>query len=183
MRADVRRWSGWVRGFLGCCAVMASTLWAQSGTVLPAPAAAPAAASAPVPAGGGVGDAAFERRVMRLADLLRCLVCQNQTIADSNAELANDLKNQIREQLRQGRTEEQIVQFMVERYGDFVLYKPPLKTTTALLWFGPVLLILGATVVVVLMVRRRPVAAAPALDEQQNQAVDRLLSDPPKEGA
>ena len=75
-------------------------------------------------------DPALEKRVMALAEELRCLVCQNQTIADSHAELAIDLKDQIREKLKAGMSEEQILQFMVARYGDFVLYKPPVKATT-----------------------------------------------------
>ena len=95
---------------------------------------APLLTAPPVPASASVraleGDLALERQVMVIADLLRCLVCQNQTIADSNAELATDLKQQIREQLRQGRSEAQIMQFMVERYGDFVLYKPCLLYTS-----------------------------------------------------
>src|SRR3989449_8358080 len=90
-------------------------------------------------------DARLERRVTALAHELRCLVCQNQTLADSNAPLAVDLRNQIREQLKAGKTERDVVEFMVARYGDFVLYRPPFKATTAALWLGPfVLLVLGA---------------------------------------
>lgn len=89
-------------------------------------------------------DPVANKRAVQLAEQLRCLVCQNQTIADSNAELALDLRRQIREQIAQGRSDGQIVDFMVERYGDFVLYRPPLKETTLFLWFGPpVLLLLG----------------------------------------
>jgi cytochrome c-type biogenesis protein CcmH len=87
------------------------------------------------------GDAAFEARVRSLASELRCLVCQNQTIADSNADLAVDLKNHIREKLREGQSESQIIDFMVERYGEFVLYRPRLNAATALLWWGPLLLL------------------------------------------
>ena len=75
-----------------------------------------------------------------LAEELRCLVCQNQTIADSNAELALDLRRQIREQIAAGKTDDEIVDYMVARYGDFVLYQPPVKATTLLLWAGPALL-------------------------------------------
>src|SRR5881394_4407761 len=90
-------------------------------------------------------DAALEKRVRELSTELRCLVCQNQTLADSNAPLALDLRNQIREQLKAGKTERDVVDFMVPRYGDFVLYRPPFKATTAALWTGPfVLLALGA---------------------------------------
>jgi cytochrome c-type biogenesis protein CcmH len=87
-------------------------------------------------------DAVLEARVEGLAAQLRCLVCQNQSLADSHAALAIDLKNQVREQLRSGRDEAQVIDYMTQRYGDFVLYKPPLKATTALLWSGPVLLVL-----------------------------------------
>lgn len=80
---------------------------------------------------------------MALAEELRCLVCQNQTIADSHAELAIDLKNQVREKLAQGMSEKEVVDYMVQRYGDFVLYRPPVKSTTWLLWFGPFMLLIG----------------------------------------
>jgi cytochrome c-type biogenesis protein CcmH/NrfF len=87
-------------------------------------------------------DPALEARVDGLAAQLRCLVCQNQSLADSHAGLAIDLKNQVREQLRAGRDEAQVIDYMTQRYGDFVLYKPPWKATTALLWSGPALLAL-----------------------------------------
>ncbi len=88
-----------------------------------------------------VATASLDVRTMALAGELRCLVCQNQSLADSHAPLALDLRGQIREQLAQGRSEQQVVEFMVQRYGDFVLYEPPLNTSTALLWFGPALLL------------------------------------------
>jgi cytochrome c-type biogenesis protein CcmH len=91
-----------------------------------------------------VEDPVLEKRVMALAEELRCLVCQNQTLADSHAALAVDLKNRIRELLREGKTEREVLDFMVQRYGDFVLYRPPLRGATALLWAGPfILLALG----------------------------------------
>src|SRR5207245_11469173 len=86
-------------------------------------------------------DPALEQRVMTLAAELRCLVCQNQTLADSNAPLAEDLRNQVREKMRQGASDSEIVDYMVARYGDFVLYRPPVKATTLMLWFGPLLLL------------------------------------------
>lgn len=89
------------------------------------------------------GDPALEARVQALAAELRCLVCQNQNLAESHAELALDLKNQVREQLRAGRTPEQVLAFMTERYGDFVRYRPPWKASTWLLWLGPALLLLA----------------------------------------
>ena len=100
-------------------------------------------------------DPALEAKVQRVASELRCLVCQNQTIADSHAELAIDLRNQVREMLRRGDSEQQIIDYMTARYGDFVLYRPPVKTTTALLWFGPGVLLVGAVAVFIVMLRRR----------------------------
>ncbi len=87
---------------------------------------------------------ALEAQVNTISNELRCLVCQNQTIADSNADLAIDLKNQIRTQLTQGRTQAEILGYMVQRYGDFVLYKPPLKASTWFLWLGPFAILLLA---------------------------------------
>jgi cytochrome c-type biogenesis protein CcmH len=100
-------------------------------------------------------DPALELRVQRLANELRCLVCQNQTIADSNAELAVDLRNQVREQLRQGKSEEEILAYMVQRYGDFVRYRPPVKMQTLVLWIGPFLLLAGGVVALMRHLRRR----------------------------
>jgi cytochrome c-type biogenesis protein CcmH len=100
-------------------------------------------------------DPVLEARVMKLSAELRCLVCQNQTIADSNAGLAVDLRNQVRDMLKRGDTPEQITDYMTARYGDFVLYRPPVKSTTAVLWYGPAALLLVAVVVLLLIVRRR----------------------------
>ena len=115
----------------------------------------------------------LERRVNDLAHELRCLVCQNQTIADSNAPLAQDLRNQIREQLQDGKSEREVIDFMVARYGDFVLYRPPFKATTVTLWAGPfVLLALGAW----LVVRRvRKKAPPPELTEAERRRAAQLL--------
>jgi cytochrome c-type biogenesis protein CcmH len=121
-------------------------------------------------------DPALEARVMALAAELRCLVCQNQTIADSNAGLAVDLREQVREKMRQGMSDAQIVDFMVERYGDFVLYRPPLKATTLLLWFGPLLLLAAGIVALFyrLARRRRPEEAqlAPADEERARRLLE-----------
>src|SRR5438034_1751303 len=90
------------------------------------------------------GDPELEKRVMKLSQELRCLVCQNETLADSRADLAEDLRSKIREQMKAGKSDKEIVAFLTDRYGDFVLYRPPVKPTTYLLWFGPfVLLIAG----------------------------------------
>ena len=109
-----------------------------------------------------VADPALEARVMAIGAELRCLVCQNETVAASNADLAVDLRGQIREQLRAGRSESDILAFMSQRYGDFVLYRPPLQTSTVLLWIGPfVLLLLGGFALVRHLKRR----AAGSFDE------------------
>ncbi len=100
-------------------------------------------------------DPVIEARMVKIAEELRCLVCQNQTIASSNAGLAVDLRNQVREMLRRGDSDQQIIDYMTARYGDFVLYRPPLKGTTALLWFGPGVLPVGGLTVLFLVLRRR----------------------------
>ncbi|HEY2927024.1 cytochrome c-type biogenesis protein [Piscinibacter sp.] len=100
-------------------------------------------------------DAAIEARMLRIAAQLRCLVCQNQSLADSNAGLAEDLREQLRVMLRHGDSDEQIERYMTQRYGDFVLYRPPLKATTLLLWFGPALLLALGLGTLVLVLRRR----------------------------
>lgn len=101
------------------------------------------------------GNPALELRVNQLASELRCLVCQNQTIADSHAELAVQLKNEVRTQLAQGRSEDEVRDFMVARYGDFVLYRPPVSTATALLWAGPAVLLLIGLGLLVQYIRAR----------------------------
>ena len=123
-------------------------------------------------------DPVLEERVNRVGELLRCLVCQNQTIADSNADLAVDLKNEIRDMMRKGQTDEQIVDFMVARYGDFVLYKPQVKSTTWLLWFGPgVLLVAGiGTLFFKLRKRASAQAAPPELSDEQRERAYSLLN-------
>lgn len=98
---------------------------------------------------------ALEKRVMELSEELRCLVCQNQSLADSHAELAIDLKNQVREKLGQGMSNQQVIDYMVARYGDFVLYRPPVKSVTWLLWFGPFVLLFGGIGFLILKLRRR----------------------------
>jgi cytochrome c-type biogenesis protein CcmH len=105
-------------------------------------------------------DPALEARVMALAGELRCLVCQNETIAASHADLAVDLRNQVREMLRSGATEAQVLDYMTARYGDFVLYRPPLKSTTVLLWYGPALLLAGGLGGLWWVLRRRSKLAA-----------------------
>jgi cytochrome c-type biogenesis protein CcmH len=128
----------------------------------------PAGAKDAAPA---AADPALEARVMALSAELRCLVCQNQTIADSNAGLAIDLREQVREKMRQGLSDGQIVDFMVERYGDFVLYRPPLKATTLLLWFGPLLLLAaGIAALFFRLARRRPPEQTPLAPADEERA-------------
>jgi len=100
-------------------------------------------------------DPVLEQRLARLTQELRCLVCQNESLADSHAELAADLRNQMREQMRAGRSDEQIKAWLTERYGDFVLYRTPLKATTAVLWFGPAALLLAGLGGLVFYLNRR----------------------------
>ena len=109
-------------------------------------------------------DPAIEARMMLLAAELRCLVCQNQTIADSHSGLADDLRRQIRELLAKGQTDDQIRDYMTQRYGDFVLYNPPFKASTALLWVGPALLMAGALGTLFVVLRRRQRLGADAFD-------------------
>jgi cytochrome c-type biogenesis protein CcmH len=100
-------------------------------------------------------DPALEARMQAIAVELRCLVCQNETIAASSADLAVDLRNQVRQMLRDGKSQREIIDYMTARYGDFVLYRPPVKGTTMLLWFGPVLALVAGVAVLVLVLRRR----------------------------
>jgi cytochrome c-type biogenesis protein CcmH len=121
-------------------------------------------------------DPILEKRVVAIAEELRCLVCQNQTIADSNAPLAVDLRQQVREKLAQGMSDRGVTDFMVERYGDFVLYRPRVKSTTWLLWFGPFLLLSGGLVALGLKLKRRAHAEPiSALSEAEKQRVAEML--------
>ena len=121
-------------------------------------------------------DPDLEHRLVVLTEQLRCLVCQNQSIADSHAELAIDLKNQVREKLKQGESDEKIMEYMVARYGDFVLYRPPVKATTFPLWFGPFALLLAAVAgLFYYIVRRRHSAPPPPLSEAEQARVRALL--------
>ena len=126
-------------------------------------------------------DPVLEKRVTELSELLRCLVCQNQTIADSHAELAIDLKNQIREKMRAGESDRQIVDYMVARYGDFVLYKPPVKATTVVLWAGPFVLLLGglASLFFKLRKRVRQAQAGEVMTEEDHLRAAALLQEDP----
>lgn len=121
-------------------------------------------------------DPVAEARLMTLASELRCLVCQNQTIADSNADLAVDLRNEIREKIESGMSDAEIKDFMVARYGDFVLYRPPLKNTTLFLWIGPFLLLsVGGGILYFTLRQRRQRAAEPELSRDEQALAESLL--------
>lgn len=125
-------------------------------------------------------DPVAHSRVVEVSKQLRCLVCQNESIADSQAELAIDLRNQVIAQVRAGKTNEEIVQYMVDRYGDFVLYNPPFKTSTLILWLGPAALFLGGIAAFVINVRRRKRLVAEAskpLTAEEQALADELLSE------
>lgn len=124
-------------------------------------------------------DPIAHKRVVEVSEQLRCLVCQNQSIADSNAELAVDLRNQVIEQVKAGKTNKEIVDYMVERYGDFVLYKPPFKLSTAILWLGPLCLFVAGLGAFYINLRRRKrmvAEAAKPLSAQDKALADELLS-------
>lgn len=123
----------------------------------------------------------LDKRAAALEEELRCLVCQNQTIADSHAGLASDLRREVREQLAQGKSEQEVLDFMVQRYGDFVLYRPPVKSTTWLLWFGPFLLLAAGALLLVSRLRaaRSRAAETPPSEEALQRA--RALLDNHKE--
>ena len=144
--------------------VLALSFLLQAGGAAGAGEALPAAA-----------DPALEKRVMELSAELRCLVCQNQSLADSNAGLAVDLRNEIRDRMKQGENEAQIVDFMVARYGDFVLYRPPIKAATVLLWFGPVVLLAIGFIILFRRLLRRRAAVEPELSAADRDRAARLL--------
>lgn len=124
-------------------------------------------------------DPVTEKRLQKLSEELRCLVCQNQTIADSNAALAVDLREQIRERLRAGASDREVTEYMVARYGDFVLYRPPLRATTLLLWAGPALLLgIALAVYLTYLARRGRVAPVAPLDAAEQARVRELLAAP-----
>jgi cytochrome c-type biogenesis protein CcmH len=124
-------------------------------------------------------DPALEERVMNLSKELRCLVCQNETLADSRADLAEDLRNQIREQMKAGKSDKQIVAYLTQRYGKFILYNPPIDPTTYLLWFGPFVLLLAGLFVLFRFVkqRRELITDQPLSTDERQRAEDLLNAD------
>lgn len=117
-------------------------------------------------------DPVLEERVNNLSKELRCLVCQNETLADSRADLAVDLRNQVREQMKAGKTDEEIITYLTARYGDFVLYRPRVRPVTYLLWFGPFILLIGGLLLLFRYVKRRRevIVEAPLSDEERSRA-------------
>jgi cytochrome c-type biogenesis protein CcmH len=155
-------------GLLIACLLSATGARAQ-------PADAPVAAPVARPT---AADPVLEKRLLAVTKELRCLVCQNETIADSHADLAIDMRNQIREQLRSGMSEQQVIEFMVARYGNFVRFRPPLQATTLALWFGPgLLLVVGlAGLVRQLSLRRRAAEVEPQALSDADRAALALLA-------
>ncbi|NNF96656.1 MAG: cytochrome c-type biogenesis protein CcmH [Halobacteria archaeon] len=117
-----------------------------------------------------------EQQYNRLIAELRCLVCQNQNLADSNAELAQDLRQEVYEMIQNGASDQEIINFMVARYGDFVLYRPPFKTTTAFLWVGPFIILIAGFVILLMFIRKRRQLGAVELDESEHARARELLN-------
>jgi len=126
-------------------------------------------------------DPVLEKRLLKLSQELRCLVCQNETLADSQADLAQDLRAQIREQMKAGKTDKEIVTYLTDRYGQFVLYRPPVQPSTYLLWFGPFILLLGGLALLFrrLKQRRQLIQESP-LSAEQRRRVEQILKDEEK---
>ena len=125
-------------------------------------------------------DLAIEKRMVAISEELRCLVCQNESLSGSHAELAQDLRREIRKMIGEGKTDQEILDFMVARYGDFVRYRPPMKPTTWLLWGGPFLLMaVGVAALIAFLRRRAKDNAAPVLSEEERRRAAALL-EPPK---
>lgn len=122
-------------------------------------------------------DPVIEQRMNKLAEDLRCLVCQNESLAGSRADLAEDLRREIREQMQAGKDDQQVVDYLISRYGDFVLYKPPFKPVTLLLWLGPALFLSIGAIVWFVTLRRRRNLQAPQISEATRQQAAQLLAE------
>lgn len=126
-------------------------------------------------------DPEIEKRMLALTMDLRCLVCQNEPISDSRAEFSNDIRREIREQIKANKTDEEIIQFLVDRYGDFILYNPPVKSTTVMLWFGPaILFVIALGALIVHLKRRRVQIEDISLSQEQLAAAEALLDEEKK---
>jgi cytochrome c-type biogenesis protein CcmH len=132
-------------------------------------------------------DPVVEQRLIVISEEMRCLVCQNESLAGSRSDLANDLRREIRVLIKEGKSDEQIRNFMVERYGDFVLYRPPVKPITWLLWIGPFIILLAGIIGLMIYLRRRNQSVpSTTLSDDENRRIDALLKDAkssPTEGA
>lgn len=128
-------------------------------------------------------DPAVEQRLNNLSKELRCLVCQNETLADSQADLAADLRGEIREQIKAGKSDKEIIEFLTARYGQFILYRPRVTPTTYLLWFGPFVLLLGGLWVLFTYIRQRrdSVQEKPLSEDERRRAEELLASASGKE--
>jgi cytochrome c-type biogenesis protein CcmH len=123
-------------------------------------------------------DPVVEQRLISISEEMRCLVCQNESLSGSRSELAQDLRREIRDLIKQGKTDAEIRAFMVDRYGDFVLYRPPVKPTTWLLWLGPfVLMLVGVVALLMYLRRRNNQVASSGLSDDENKRIDALLRD------
>src|SRR5215468_4463065 len=121
-------------------------------------------------------DPAIEARMKNLTKQLRCLVCQNETLADSQAQLAEDLRREIREQIKAGKSDQEIMAYATQRYGDFILYNPPVKATTYLLWFGPfLLLVIGSVLLFRFLKQRRALIETKPLTAEERRRAEKLL--------
>ena len=118
-----------------------------------------------------------EQQYNRLIAELRCLVCQNQNLADSNAELAQDLRQEVYDMIQNGATDQEIINFMVVRYGDFVLYRPPFKATTAFLWIGPFIILIAGLLILLVVIRKRRQTTTVELDAAAQARAQQLLND------
>lgn len=126
-------------------------------------------------------DPVLEKRMIGLAENLRCLVCQNESLASSHAELAEDLRREVREQMQKGLSDQEIIDYLVSRYGDFVLYDPPVKNYTLVLWFGPfVLLLIGGGVLIYQLRKRKSLIAETELSDEDAQRAAALLNETPE---
>ncbi len=153
-----------MKHWLACLPLVFALFWA-----------APAAANEAAPL---AEDPVVEQRLIVIAEELRCLVCQNESLAGSRADLALDLRREVRNLIKSGKSDAEIKEFLVNRYGDFILYRPPVKPTTWLLWFGPLLLLLLAGGVLLSVVRRsQRQTDAPTLDAQQRARAQALLQE------
>ncbi|SES62475.1 cytochrome c-type biogenesis protein [Thalassotalea agarivorans] len=122
-------------------------------------------------------DEVTKKRYQSLVKELRCPKCQNQNLADSNSEIAIDLRQQVYDMLQQGRSDQEIVQFMVERYGEFVLYRPKISPLTYVLWFGPIVLVIVGFIALILILRKKPEKKAKTLTAEQQQKLEDLLKE------